>query len=166
MNDISSRLDEAMQLRDHISQSALSRASGVPQPTINRILKGGRPYGPESNTVRKLSDALRVRFEWLMDGKGEMLHEADAEPKRPEGWTVLARVDEFELRMLDLLRQMDDRGQEDAAASLEEIARISAEFAPQTGESPAERQRHLRTVKGEAHYSGAAESAPSKQRKS
>lgn len=65
--DIASRLDEAMQLRGIESQSALSRASGVPQPTINRILKGKTPT-PDVDTLRKLSDALSVRFEWLSDG--------------------------------------------------------------------------------------------------
>jgi transcriptional regulator with XRE-family HTH domain len=59
--DIASRLDEAMQLRGIESQSALSRASGVPQPTINRILKGKTPT-PDVDTLRKLSEALSVRF--------------------------------------------------------------------------------------------------------
>ncbi|PXX14486.1 phage repressor protein C with HTH and peptisase S24 domain [Paraburkholderia tropica] len=46
------------------SQSALSRASGVPQPTINRILKGTTP-NPDLSTVQKLCDALGVSVEWL-----------------------------------------------------------------------------------------------------
>lgn len=52
------------------NQSALSRASGVPQPTINRILKGGGKRGPETETVKKLAAACRVNFVWLMEGKG------------------------------------------------------------------------------------------------
>ncbi|WP_404609752.1 XRE family transcriptional regulator [Caballeronia udeis] len=66
--DIATRLDEAMQLRGFGSnQSALSRASGVPQPTINRILKGKTPT-PDVETLRKLSEALSVGFTWLSDG--------------------------------------------------------------------------------------------------
>lgn len=149
-----------MQLRDGISQNALARKSGVPQPTINRILKGGGAKGPETTTVRKLADALEVRFEWLMDGKGPMLHEGvGGTPGRPEGWSVLTRVDEYELRVLDLVRHMDERGRRDAEASLEEIAKVSREFA-------AESERQQGTPKERAPYLGAVGSTVSRQRKS
>jgi transcriptional regulator with XRE-family HTH domain len=67
--DIAMRLDEAMRAAGFKSQSALARASGVPQPTINRILKGGGKRGPETETVRKLAEALNVSFQWLLEGK-------------------------------------------------------------------------------------------------
>lgn len=51
-----------------ISQSELSRRSGVPQPTIARILKGGGPKGPETDTLMKLAHALGVEFMWLQSG--------------------------------------------------------------------------------------------------
>lgn len=67
--DIATRLDEAMRARDFESQSALARASGVPQPTINRILKGVTP-NPDLQNVKKLAQALSVNVEWLTDGLG------------------------------------------------------------------------------------------------
>ncbi|WP_343743322.1 helix-turn-helix transcriptional regulator [Herbaspirillum huttiense] len=65
---IGDRLDKAMQEAGFPSQSALSRASGVPQPTINRILKGGGKKGPETETIRRLAMACNVSFEWLNEG--------------------------------------------------------------------------------------------------
>ena len=50
------------------SQSALARASGVPQPTINRILKGVGKKGPEAHTLVQLAAACNVTFDWLHEG--------------------------------------------------------------------------------------------------
>lgn len=55
------------------SQSALARAAGVPQPTINRILRGSGSQGPETQTVVKLAQACGVNFAWLNEGTGPML---------------------------------------------------------------------------------------------
>jgi phage repressor protein C with HTH and peptisase S24 domain len=68
--DISTRLDQAMKDAGFNSQSALARASGVPQPTINRILKRTGSKGPEADTVRKLASACEVSFDWLNEGLG------------------------------------------------------------------------------------------------
>ncbi|MFJ3048532.1 helix-turn-helix domain-containing protein [Herbaspirillum chlorophenolicum] len=65
---IGQRLDQAMREARFPSQSALSRASGVPQPTINRILKGAGARGPETETLKKLAVACNVSFEWLNEG--------------------------------------------------------------------------------------------------
>jgi len=54
------------------SQSGLARASGVPQPTINRILKGGGKRGPETETLKKLAVACNISFAWLNEGRGPM----------------------------------------------------------------------------------------------
>lgn len=70
--NIPERLHAAMQAARIPSQAALARISGVPQPTVNRILKGGGARGPESGTVSKLAQACNVRFEWLMSGEGPM----------------------------------------------------------------------------------------------
>lgn len=64
--DIGKRLDEAMKAKGIRSQSELSRKSGVPQPTINRILKGTTP-NPDLSTIRKLCDALGVTVQQLTD---------------------------------------------------------------------------------------------------
>lgn len=66
--DISSRLDAAMKEAGFVSQSALARASGVPQPTINRILKGVGKKGPEAHTLVQLAAACNVTFDWLHEG--------------------------------------------------------------------------------------------------
>lgn len=66
--NFSTRLDEAMHKAGFKSQSALARASGVSQTTINRILKSTGNSGPETETIRKLADACGVSFAWLHDG--------------------------------------------------------------------------------------------------
>jgi transcriptional regulator with XRE-family HTH domain len=68
---VGDRLDKAMELAKIPSQSALARASGVPQATISRILKGGGKKGPETETLRKLAAACSVTFDWLNEGIGE-----------------------------------------------------------------------------------------------
>jgi SOS-response transcriptional repressor LexA len=69
--DMATRLNQAMEKAGFgDNQSALSRASGVPQPTINRILKGGGKRGPETETIKKLAAACNVSFQWLMEGVG------------------------------------------------------------------------------------------------
>jgi transcriptional regulator with XRE-family HTH domain len=75
---ISKRLDTAMTHARYPSQAALSRASGVPQPTINRILKGTGARGPETTTLAKLAAACKVNFEWLLTGNGPMAQAKDA----------------------------------------------------------------------------------------
>ncbi len=64
---IATRIDRMMSERKIKGQSALSRLSGVPQPTIARVLKG-RTDTPELSTVKKLAAALGVTTTWLADG--------------------------------------------------------------------------------------------------
>jgi len=61
-----------MQFANIPSQSALARESGIPQPTINRILKGVGKKGPETNTIVALARACKVSAQWLLDGTGPM----------------------------------------------------------------------------------------------
>lgn len=70
--DIASRIDQAMKAAGIESQAGLARASGIPQPTVNRILKGVGKKGPETHTIASLARALNVTFEWLHEGKGRM----------------------------------------------------------------------------------------------
>jgi transcriptional regulator with XRE-family HTH domain len=69
---IGDRLDELMQSHTTYGrrggQSALARATGVPQPTINRILSNKSI--PESETARKLALAFGVSITWLLSGEG------------------------------------------------------------------------------------------------
>jgi phage repressor protein C with HTH and peptisase S24 domain len=70
---IGQRLDEAMKAAGFFNQKTLEEASGVPQPTISRILKNSGKKGPEAHTVKSLANACGVSFEWLYDGVGMML---------------------------------------------------------------------------------------------
>ena len=69
-NTIGWRLDKAMQDARIKSQSELARQSGVPQPTINRILNGESKRGPETATLVALAKATGVEFLWLLEGRG------------------------------------------------------------------------------------------------
>lgn len=77
--DIANRLDRAMKAAGIGSQAGLARASGIPQPTINRILKNVGKRGPEAHTLAALARAVNVSFEWLHEGKGRMERTADGE---------------------------------------------------------------------------------------
>lgn len=81
---IANRLDQAMHFAGILSQSALSRASGVPQPTINRILKGTGKRGPETGTISALAEACKVSTQWLTDGTGPMQRAPVEEPQEAE----------------------------------------------------------------------------------
>lgn len=65
---IAHRLQEAMNGAGITSQSELARRSGVPQPTINRILNGVGKQGPATQTLKKLATACEVSFQSLADG--------------------------------------------------------------------------------------------------
>lgn len=64
------RLDKAMQDARIKSQAELARRSGVPQPTVNRILNGEGKKGPETSTLVALANATGVEFLWLQQGQG------------------------------------------------------------------------------------------------
>ncbi|WP_338910744.1 helix-turn-helix domain-containing protein [Mycetohabitans rhizoxinica] len=68
--ELADRLKEVMRERRVKSQSALGRMSGVPQPTINRLLRG-HTENPDSDTIAKLAIALSIHAEWLLTGRGE-----------------------------------------------------------------------------------------------
>ncbi|MRV72278.1 helix-turn-helix domain-containing protein [Duganella sp. FT92W] len=108
--DISSRLTEAMKAAGFESQSALARASGVPQPTINRILNAVGKKGPEAHTLAALASACNVTFEWLHEGTGQRERNAPAaaQPQAPRYTHVVIapddddrfyRIDKVKLRL-------------------------------------------------------------------
>lgn len=68
--NIAARLAGLMKARNW-SEGELSRQSGVPQPTINRILSG-ESKSPRRDTISKLARALRVPPEWLLFGGGAL----------------------------------------------------------------------------------------------
>lgn len=56
-------------LEKELSENELGRRSGVPQPTVHRILNGDS-MTPRKDTVEKLARALGVSPEWLLFGPG------------------------------------------------------------------------------------------------
>lgn len=76
--DIAGRLRAKMNDLD-LNESELGRKSGVPQPTINRILSG-ESSSPRKPTVEKIARVLRVSPDWLMFGTGEDKFDANVEP--------------------------------------------------------------------------------------
>lgn len=114
-NDIGGRLDKAMREAGFESQSALARASDVPQPTINRILKGSSK-GPEAATVRKLAMALNVPFDWLNEGIGDRERQPRTTSDEP---LELAYTSARERRLLTNYRLSDERGREEIEQTAE-----------------------------------------------
>jgi transcriptional regulator with XRE-family HTH domain len=127
MNNIGTRLDQAMKEAGFESQSALARASKVPQPTINRILQGGGARGPEAATVRKLAEACNVSFEWLNEGIGEknrvgltLAHSAAPAEEDPD------KIDASQLlALIDLFRQSTPAGRQFILDSATEAEKLS-----------------------------------------
>jgi transcriptional regulator with XRE-family HTH domain len=113
ISTVSSRLDEAM-TKAGFSQSGLARASGVPQPTINRILKGPNKRGPETDTLRKLAQACNVSFDWLNEGIGQPARSGPArvaelptaQQVQPPQESWLHRVNADEALLLELYRSL------------------------------------------------------------
>jgi len=86
MKNISERLRAAMDRTDDLkSQYALSARSGVPQPTIKRIL-AGESLEPKQKTVSALALALGTTENWLVHGIGQMYGEQVYEMGEIEGW--------------------------------------------------------------------------------
>ena len=122
-NTIGWRLDKAMRDARVDSQAQLSRISGVPQPTINRILKGQGKKGPESATLIALADALGVELVWLQQGRGsqraglhEVVTQSQAEPHGAKVPTVhvatepkLQWITEQEAELLSEFRACEDQ---------------------------------------------------------
>ncbi|WP_342632178.1 helix-turn-helix transcriptional regulator [Marinobacter alkaliphilus] len=77
----SDRLQRAM-AHCGVTQYKLAQDSGVPQPTISRILKG-ISQNPRTETLEALSDAMGVSSLWLILGEGPMTAE-DARKAREE----------------------------------------------------------------------------------
>ncbi len=109
METVGDRLDKAMREAGFKSQSALSAKSGVPQPTIARILKNQGKSAPESATVKKLASACRKSFNWLNEGLEDGLGHALTTKQRE--WLDLLNylgtddIKEFEV----LIRQRQER---------------------------------------------------------
>jgi phage repressor protein C with HTH and peptisase S24 domain len=91
MTTLSERIVEAMKDAGFPSQTALARASGVPQPTINRIIN--KVAGtPETQTLQKIADACEVSVLWLLDGTGPKSRQERNELAHSHGLTSAVRA--------------------------------------------------------------------------
>jgi transcriptional regulator with XRE-family HTH domain len=134
--DIASRLDRAMKAADVRSQSQLARISGVPQPTINRILKGAGKQGPETVTLTALAAALNVELRWLQQGVGPQrisrvpsdpaldLSPSDPRLAAPRPEPALQWVTPREAELLSEFRQRTVAHQDMALAGLRGLPRV------------------------------------------
>lgn len=68
MDNLASRLKQAREDR-RLSQPALAKLAGVSQGTIGNIESGLRNG---ASSLALIAGALKVRYEWLRDGEGEM----------------------------------------------------------------------------------------------
>lgn len=87
--DVGDRLNDLMQAhplyRGRGGQSALGKKTGVPQPTVNRIL--GKKSVPESGTLAKLAAEFGVTTDWLLTGRAPK-YNADYVAHDPAAQTV------------------------------------------------------------------------------
>ncbi|MFP4895164.1 helix-turn-helix domain-containing protein [Paraburkholderia sp. EG304] len=109
--NIGDNLDKAMKARAIESQKALERLSGVPQPTINRILKGNTP---DIGTAKKLADALGISVTWLIDQSGVGPNSSISEAREP-----LSDVAESLIRCVERLDGLGIVGRKVLAGHLE-----------------------------------------------
>lgn len=110
MPTVGSRIRQARKLRK-LSQVALAKAAGITQPSLSE-LETGETKEITGATLIGIAEALRVRPQWLMLGKGAM--EQDA--------ADLA-LETHELEMLDYYRQASPRWQ----MSLRLMARLPSD---------------------------------------
>lgn len=123
---ISNRLDAAMQAAGFNSQAGLARASGVPQPTISRILKGTGKQQPETETLKKLAAACNVSFAWLLAGDGEMSHKSPTDAVIHDGHNPIESVTPAEVaELLRLYGKLSERGRETVMESMRAAAAFS-----------------------------------------
>lgn len=101
--NFSTRLDEAMRKAGFKSQSALARAAGISQTTVNRLLKSPGTHGPDGDTVKKLATACGTSFEWLMNG-------TPTKKKKTSDDFELVYMNKLELRLFTNYRTSTDEG--------------------------------------------------------
>ncbi len=91
--DIAGRLGQLMREKE-FTQSSLSRASGVPQPTINRILVRVT-RDPRRESVVKLANCFNVSPEFLYGSVGA------EEPGQPKVEVGKTSVEKYSLNMME-----------------------------------------------------------------
>lgn len=92
---IGKRIFEAMKARN-FSEGELARRSGVPQPTIHRIVSGD-VKSPRNDSIASIAKALSLDFTWLVTGK---------EAKKQSSNLTLNNPDTIEIPQFDIKASM------------------------------------------------------------
>ena len=100
MTTIADRIDTAMKLAGFKSQAELARASGVPESTIARILKGGTL--PSVENIAAIAAACKRSIDWIVNGVD------NPEITAPEVSLVYATLEE--LKLLTQFREANELG--------------------------------------------------------
>lgn len=98
--NIADRIDIAMKTAGIKSQADLSRASGVSESTIGRVLKGG--VNPSIENLAEIAKACNVSMDWIVNGNDTKRTEVTELP--------LIHVTQEELTILTQFREASTRG--------------------------------------------------------
>lgn len=66
-NEMSNKILHHLMIDTHISQTDLSKATGVPQPTISRMLRGDTK-SPNVSSIKKIAAHFDVTLDHLLGG--------------------------------------------------------------------------------------------------
>ena len=95
MTTLNERIAQAMKDAGFETQTALSRAAGVPQPTISRICSRAHSV-PDTTTLQKIANACSVSVQWLLDGTGAPLatsgNSATSDDEKPQDFVACAHT--------------------------------------------------------------------------
>lgn len=92
------KFDEAKKFQERLNQAFIRRLgkirggpaflaknTGLSPGTISEWLKEEEPTTPDQNSIRRISKALEVSFEWLATGDGDMVPAASQAGSYPQG---------------------------------------------------------------------------------
>ncbi|MBU9501302.1 helix-turn-helix domain-containing protein [Burkholderia multivorans] len=112
MKKVGDRLRELLHAHPNYGergQSKLSRDTGVPQPTISRILRGGSV--PEMETLAALAIPFGVTCEWLLTERGPKFVAELYSPQTHDRATEAPRVLPLHVqRLISEIKRANDAG--------------------------------------------------------
>ena len=92
-------IDRVKHIMDYYveNNNAFAERIGVDKSNLSKMLNGQRTIG--EGTVNKIVLATEFRKDWLLTGEGEMLNNANPEPKYSEA--VPFQQEEYTLRLVE-----------------------------------------------------------------
>lgn len=126
MKNVGDRLKELLHAHPNYGergQSKLSRDTGVPQPTISRILRGGSI--PELETLAALAIPFGVTCEWLLTERGpKFIAELYASPPHDRAADTTRTLPPNAQMLISEIRRASEAGvSEDVFAALMTVIR-------------------------------------------